>query len=262
MIILGYAMAMAMGLTLGMIGAGGSILTMPILVYVFGVSPYLATTYSLFLVGTTAAVGTITYSLKSQIDFMKAMLFGIPSIAAVYLTRLHLMPSLPPELLSVNDYSLTLDIFIMILFAILMAVASVLMLRQSHPNKKNLIHSKVLWVVIILEGLTVGMLTGILGAGGGFLIIPALVILVGMDMRVAVGSSLLIIALKSFMGFLADLQAGIAVDYPFLLTFLLFTVLGLSLGFGLSKKVSADGLKKLFGWFTLFMGIFILIKEI
>ena len=197
--ILGYIAAFIMGVTLGSIGGGGSILTVPILVYLMGVTPVTATGYSLLIVGSAAAFGAFRYYRQGLIDMKAAITFAIPSIVAVYLTRAFLMPAIPDQITSV-PFVVSKDIAIMVLFAILMVAAAIMMLRNSKnltPLKDDYHHHSIL---IVVEGAVVGVVTGILGAGGGFLIIPALVLLMGMDMKRAVGASLFIIALKSLIG--------------------------------------------------------------
>lgn len=263
MIILGYISATLMGMTLGLIGAGGSILAVPILVYFLGVPPVTATGYSLLLVGVTALIGGIRYYRKGLVDIRTAAIFALPSLMAVYATRRWLVPIIPDPFFSIGTFVVSKDIFIMLLFAVLMLVAALMMIRSGktlQPPDECKKHRRIL--LIAAEGLVVGALTGMVGAGGGFLIIPALVLLAGLDMRVAVGSSLLIIAAKSVIGFVGDLQAGIVLDYRLLGLFLVCTITGMLFGTVLSKHIPAAKLKQGFGWFTLLVGITIIAKEL
>lgn len=262
--ILGYILAALVGISLGLIGSGGSILTVPILVYVMGVNPVLATAYSLFIVGITALVGGIQNAMLKKVDFKTVLIFGIPSIAAVYATRLWLVPFIPNEIFSIGNFVFTKPIALMLLFAIVMILASFSMIRngkkksgddENRPMSYN-------YPMILLEGSVVGVLTGLVGAGGGFLIIPALVLLARMPMKLAVGTSLFIIAAKSLIGFIGDLQGSEKIDWNLLGIFTAFAVAGIFLGIYLSKKIHGDKLKKAFGWFVLVMGIYIIIKEI
>lgn len=261
--ILGYILAVLVGVSLGLIGSGGSILTVPILVYVMGVNPILATAYSLFIVGSTALVGGVQSAFQKRADFKTVFIFGIPSIAAVYATRMWLVPFIPDELFTIGSLHITKSIGIMVLFAIVMILASVSMIR---PGKKldndedAPMHYN--YPLILLEGSVVGLLTGLVGAGGGFLIIPALVILARMPMKLAVGTSLFIIAAKSLFGFIGDLQGSQIIDWKLLGSFTGLAVIGIFIGIYLSKKISGDKLKKSFGWFVLVMGIYIFIKEL
>lgn len=263
MVIIGFLLAALVGISLGLIGSGGSILTVPILVYVLGVEPVLATAYSLFIVGSTALVGGVQSAIQKRVDFKTVLIFGIPSIAAVYATRLWLIPLIPAEIVSISGLVITQSIALMLLFAVVMILASVSMIR---PSKKTVSDDSAPMVynypMILLEGAVVGVLTGLVGAGGGFLIIPALVVLAKMPMKLAVGTSLFIIAAKSLIGFTGDLQGSQVIDWNLLLVFTGFAVVGIFVGILLSKKVPGEKLKKAFGWFVLVMGIYIIVKEL
>ena len=203
--IVGYLAALVIGLSLGLIGGGGSILTVPVLVYLFHVNPEVATAYSLFIVGATSLVGVYPKYRLGDVNFKTALIFGVPSIAAVYLTRLLLVPMIPKTLFIVGDFHFTKALFLMLLFAVLMVFASISMIRK--PKNPRLSEGPQVfnYPLILLEGTIVGILTGLVGAGGGFLIIPALVVLSNLPMKQAVGTSLLIIAAKSLIGFTGDL---------------------------------------------------------
>lgn len=263
MIYLGYFLAAIVGVSLGLIGSGGSILTVPILVYVMGVNPVLATAYSLFIVGSTALVGGVQSAIQKRVDFKTVLIFGIPSIAAVYATRMWLVPLIPHELFTIGSLVVTKAIALMLLFAVVMILASISMIM---PGKNKAIDENAPlsynYPMILLEGAAVGMLTGLVGAGGGFLIIPALVLLARMPMKLAVGTSLFIIAAKSLIGFIGDLQGNQVIDWKLLGAFTGFAVIGIFIGIVLSKKIHGDKLKKFFGWFVLVMGIYIIIKEL
>lgn len=261
--LLGYFLAVLIGVSLGLIGSGGSILTVPILVYVMGVNPILATAYSLFIVGSTALIGGVKSAFQKRADFKTVFIFGIPSIAAVYITRMWLVPIIPAELFSIGTLVITKSIGIMVLFSIVMIVASVSMIKPGKEldNDENTT-LKYNYPLILLEGTFVGLLTGLVGAGGGFLIIPALVIFARMPMKLAVGTSLFIIAVKSLIGFIGDLQGTQVIDWSLLGSFTGLAVFGIFIGIFLSKKISGDKLKKSFGWFVLVMGIYIFIKEL
>lgn len=261
--ILGFILAAIVGISLGLIGSGGSILTVPILVYVLGTDPVLATAYSLFIVGITSLVGGAQSAIQKRVDFKTVLIFGIPSVATVYATRMWLVPMIPQELFSIGSLEITKPIALMLLFALVMILASVSMIRpgknidagEDAPLTYN-------YPLILLEGAGVGLLTGLVGAGGGFLIIPALVILARMPMKLAVGTSLFIIAGKSLIGFIGDLQGSQIIDWKVLGSFSAFAIAGIFIGILLSKKIPGDRLKKAFGWFVLIMGIYIIIKEI
>lgn len=259
--IIGYVLAIIVGISLGLIGSGGSILTVPILVYIMAVNPVLATAYSLFIVGSTALVGGIKSALLKKVDFKTVLIFGIPSILAVYFTRAYLVPIIPDSLLTLGDFELTKSIALMLLFAIVMIMASISMIKPSKNKLEEDIPMEYNYPMILLEGSLVGILTGLVGAGGGFLIIPALVILAKMPMKLAVGTSLFIIAAKSLIGFIGDVQTTPDLDGSLLLIFTAFSVLGIFIGIALSKKIDGSKLKTAFGWFVLIMGIYIILKE-
>ena len=263
MLVTGYILSILMGAVLGSLGAGGSILILPILVYFIGINPILATSYSLIIVGLTALIGSFNYVRNKQINFSIALIFAIPSLITVYLTRRYFLPTLPDNL-SLFNIIINKDLFIMILFSVLMILAAFFMIRSKEIKNKNNISKPHLIsnIIIIIEGIAVGFFTGIIGAGGGFLIIPALVLLSGLDMKTAIGSSLFIIFIKSLFGFIGDHQSNVTIDYNILLGIMSFTIIGLFLGVGVSKKMNSYILKKTFGWFTLLIGFLIIIKEI
>ncbi len=261
--LLAYLVAIIIGITLGLIGAGGSILTVPVLVYLAGVEPVLATAYSLFVVGTTALVGGIRNAFKKRVDYRTAAAFGIPSILAVYATRAWLMPAIPEQINIAGSLMLPKGTGLLLLFAGLMVITSLVMIRNGNSEIDKLENqggSKNV-AIILFEGVGVGMLTGMVGAGGGFLIIPALVLFAGLEMKLAVGTSLFIIAAKSLIGFTGDIQIGTAIDWKFLLLFTGFSILGIFIGIRLNNVIDGRKLKKGFGWFVLAMGIYMIIKE-
>lgn len=259
--IIGYILAILVGVSLGLIGSGGSILTVPILVYIMAVNPVIATAYSLFIVGSTALVGGIQNALLKKVDFKTVLIFGIPSIAAVYLTRAYLVPMIPDTIAEIGDFIITKSIALMLLFAIVMIMASLSMIKPSKSIDDENQPMQYNYPMILLEGTLVGVLTGLVGAGGGFLIIPALVLLAKMPMKLAVGTSLFIIAAKSLIGFIGDVQSTPNLDWSLLLTFTGFSVIGIFIGITLGKKINGAKLKTAFGWFVLIMGIYIIVKE-
>lgn len=262
--IIGFFLAALVGISLGLIGGGGSILTVPILVYVLGINPVLATSYSLFIVGSTSLVGAFNNYRKGLVSIKTALLFGLSSITTVFITRKILMPAIPEVLFSNSHFHITQATATMVLFAILMLMASIAMIRNKDEGEelavKNDGHSTQLGK-LLLYGIGIGLATGFLGAGGGFLIIPALVLLIKMPMKKAIGTSLLIIALNSLIGFTGDI-GHFVIDWTFLISITLIAVTGIFIGGFFAKKINDEKLKKAFGWFVLVMGIYIIIKEV
>ncbi|MDX1773512.1 sulfite exporter TauE/SafE family protein [Oceanihabitans sediminis] len=259
--ILGYLGALLIGVVLGLIGGGGSILTVPILVYLMFVNPVTATAYSLFVVGISALVGAIRNIQKGLVDFRTAIVFAVPAFIAVYITRKFIVPAIPEELFSIGNFLVTKNIAIMLFFAIVMLIASISMIKN---NRKDSCEETIIqynYPLIVIEGFVVGILTGIVGAGGGFLIIPALVLLAKLPMKKAVATSLLIIAIKSLIGFIGDVE-NLDIDWIFLLSFTSISVVGIFLGIYLNKFIEGKKLKKGFGWFVLIMAIYIILKEL
>jgi uncharacterized membrane protein YfcA len=262
--IFGLLASTLIGISLGLIGGGGSILTVPVLVYLFNVDPVLATAYSLFIVGLSSLVGAFPKYKAGMIDLKTALVFGVPSIIAVFVTRKVLVPAIPATLFEIAGVSVTKALAMMILFAVLMVAASVSMIRDKKKEEQATDEPRVFnYPMILLEGAIVGVLTGLVGAGGGFLIIPALVMLSKLPMKQAVGTSLLIIAAKSLIGFTGDVMENAAqMDWTLLSVVTALAVVGIFIGNQLSKKVDGAALKKGFGWFVLVMGIYIIIKEL
>lgn len=260
--IVGYLASILIGVALGLIGGGGSILTVPVLVYLFTVDAVAATAYSLFIVGITSAVGCVNYFRKGLVNIKTAIIFGIPSIVAVFLTRAYIVPAIPKVVFQIGEFVVTKSILMMVLFAILMIAASYSMIKKD--KKKNqtgdIQPQQFNYPLILVEGLVVGLLTGLVGAGGGFLIIPALVVLSKLPMKEAVGTSLVIIAAKSLIGFLGE-GGSTVIDWTLLLSVSGFAIAGIFIGTLLSGKIDGAKLKPAFGYFVLIMGLYIIIKE-
>ena len=261
--IIGYTAAVFIGISLGLIGGGGSILTVPVLVYLFNINPVLSTSYSLFVVGSTSLVGAFTNYRKKLVSIKTALLFGLSSITTVFLTRKVIIPIIPEKIFSIGSFVVTQSLLTMVLFAILMVLASVAMIRSGEEKEKKdaISERKINLPKLLLYGVAVGIATGILGAGGGFLLIPTLVLLVGLPMKEAVGTSLLIIALNSLIGFTGDI-GHFDIDWFFLFKVTAIAVAGIFIGGLIGKKIKGEKLKKGFGWFVLAMGVYIITKEL
>lgn len=261
MLLLGFVGALLMGLVLGLIGGGGSILTVPIMVYFLDVNPILATAYSLFIVGITAFVGAVRNFQNQLVDFKTGIIFAIPAFIGVYIARAYFIEMIPNEIIILSAV-LQKGTAIMIFFSLIMLLASYFMIRENNNEIKSstLNYSK---LILSIEGLVVGILTGIVGAGGGFLIIPALVLFAKLPMKKAVATSLMIIAIKSLFGFIGDLgNVNLIFDWPLLILFTILAVIGIYFGIYLTKFIEGKSLKKGFGWFVLVMAFVILFKEI
>ncbi|MCZ8355321.1 MAG: sulfite exporter TauE/SafE family protein [Cyclobacteriaceae bacterium] len=256
--ILGYIASIFVGFVLGLLGGGGSILSIPILVYLFGIEPVLASAYSLFIVGTTSMVGAVPKYKQQLLNIRTGLIFGIPSIIAIFFTRKWVVPAVPEMVWQTDYFLLSKRMLILGIFAILMVLASFSMIRGRREITSNSTKFRTFWVVI--EGLLIGFLTGLVGAGGGFLIIPALVFLTGLKFKTAVGTSLFIIAINSLSGFLGDVL-NYQIDWIFLLSISALAVLGIFIGNHYANRISGVVLRKAFGWLTLLMGSWILLKE-
>jgi uncharacterized protein len=256
---IGYFTSILIGISLGLIGGGGSILTVPVLVYIFSMDATAATVYSLFIVGITSAVGSVNYFRKGLINIKTALVFGIPSIMGVFITRVLLVPAIPDPVFTFGTYSVTKHILVMLLFAILMIVASYSMIRKATVpgnNKDDYFN----YPLIVIQGFAVGVITGLVGAGGGFMIIPALIFMLKLPMKEAIGTSLLIITANSLLGFFSSAN-HINIHWGFLFTISAFAIAGIFIGMSLSKNIDGNRLKPAFGWFVMAMGIYIILKE-
>lgn len=251
-----------MGISLGIIGGGGSILTVPILVYFFSKDPLVATTDSLFIVGMTALFGALISARNKLVDYKTGVLFAVPSFAGVFAARKFILPRIPDVLFSSNDSALTKSLLVMVCFAILMIMASrAMILSGGSTILSTEIDAPVGFPAVIFKGFLVGITTGFVGAGGGFLIIPALVLLLKIPMKIAVGTSLAIIAVNSLFGFVISQSAHI-IEWKLLQTISGIGVLGILIGQKFGSQVNENLLKQSFGYFVLFVGSFVLIDQV
>ncbi|MBC7745778.1 MAG: sulfite exporter TauE/SafE family protein [Flavobacterium sp.] len=257
--IAGYIASLLIGVSMGLIGGGGSILTIPILVYLFSISPTIAISYSLFIVGFTSLVGAFNNYRKGLVNFKTVLLFGSSSITTVFIARKFIIPFMPNVFFRLGSFEITHSLFVMVVFAILMLAASVSMIRIRKVAAEKQTKEKP--GMLVIYGVVIGLVTGFLGAGGGFLLIPALVILMRLPMKEAIGTSLLIIALNSLIGFLGDIGRH-AIDWKFITTVSAIAIAGIFIGGYYNQRVNSDKLKKGFGWFVLVMGIYIIVKEL
>lgn len=256
--VLGYLGALCIGIVLGITGGGGSILTVPILVYVLQLNPVIATAYSLFVVGTSSAFGSIQNFRKGLVDVRSAVRFALPSVLGVYLTRKYLVPEIPDPLFYFASFQLTKATFLMVIFAVVMVLAAVSMLKNKKENPVPEITNP---YRSLIQLFFVGVLIGLIGAGGGFLIVPALIKLARLTIKKAIASSLLVITINSLIGFSGDIQ-NIEIDWFFLLSFTALSAVGIFIGLYLQKFINEKLLKKIFGIFILLMAIIIFYKEL
>ncbi len=258
--LIGYFMALLIGISLGLIGGGGSILAVPVLAYLFSLDEKVATAYSLFIVGVASLVGGIRQNRNKNVDWRTAIVFGIPAIISVWIVRHYVIPVLPDILFNLGNFELTRRMGMFGLFSLLMIWAAWSMLSNK-KRKGGTGEVKYNYSLILLEGLIVGAITGFVGAGGGFLIIPALVVLANLEMKKAIGTSLIIIAFKSILGFLLGDALTTTIDWNFLLGFSAITIVGIFLGVYIGKFIDGKLLKKGFGSFIILMAVFIFIME-
>lgn len=259
--ITGYCAAFFVGLVLGLLGGGGSILALPVMVYLFGITDTaLATAYSLFIVGVASLIGTFRNVRSRLVQPKTALLFSIPAVITIAIARRLILPSLPPEIRLTDDLAFGKDIFIMLLFSILMILASIPMIRG---QKERAGAKRPRPGILMFFGAIVGTISGMVGAGGGFLIIPALSIFMKVPIKTAMATSIMIIAINSLAGFAAEMfNPALRFDWKFLLIFTTIAAAGLLTGLYLAKHIQAEKLRKAFGIFVLGIGVFILVTEI
>ena len=257
--IFGYLAAIFIGIVLGLIGGGGSILAFPILVYLFKIDADQATCYSLFIVGFTALVGTLKQYRLGNLQIKSGLIFAIPSVISLLIIRNIVLPKIPSSLFVINHFVFTKHILIMVVFALLMIAASYSMIKKVELQKEL---KKINYYRLAIIGFLLGIVVGFLGAGGGFLIIPALIFFAGLSIKEAIGTSLLIIFINSSIGFTADIFSGILVNIKLLSIITAMAVAGMFIGTALSKKIDAAKLKPIFGYFILVLGIYILFTEL
>jgi uncharacterized membrane protein YfcA len=255
-----YAFALIIGLSLGLTGGGGSILTVPILVYIANIQPVIATAYSLFIVGFSSLIGTTKYYHKKLVDVKTAFIFALPAFITVWLIRKFVIPAIPDDIIHFGHFIVTKNIFLMLFFAIIMFVSSIKLITGGEKEEKNTKPAP--YSLVLFSGIIVGILSGLIGAGGGFLIVPVLVFFMNLPMKKAVGTSLLIVSINSLIGFTGDLLNLPSVNWEFLLIFSGISSVGVFIGIYFSKFLDANKLKKLFGYFVLIMAVVIVYKEL
>lgn len=258
---LGYIASVLIGVSLGLIGSGGSILTVPVLVYLFHKDALLATTYSLCIVGVSSIAGVISRLRQKLLDYRVILVYGIPSILGVFISRKFILNAIPLKFTVLSNFPISRNNFIMLFFAILMLAAALSMIFGKNRTA-NAGQQPVYGFPLSFFGFLEGLVTGIVGAGGGFLIIPALVLLGKLPMKKAIASSLFIIMIKSLVGFGGDLLHNVPVEWKFLSVMIILATLGIITGNYLNKTMDGAKLKKGFGWFVLLMSLVILFEQV
>ncbi len=258
--ILGFFCALLVGLSIGLLGGGGSILAVPIFAYLFRLDSVTSTAYSLFVVGVIALFGGAQKGYQKLVNWKVAFNMGLPAILGVWSMRKIFIPALPENLIVFQDFILTKRMAMFGLFAVLMALSAISMLHDTR-NQLRSTHTISNPSVLALQGLMLGIITGFVGAGGGFLIIPALVLMAGLNVKTAIGTSLVIIAFNSLLGFLFGDALHLEVQWRLLSTFSLIALLGMLVGNRINKKLNAEQLKKAFAYFIIFMALFIFYME-
>lgn len=247
MVTLTVALAVFVGVALGLLGGGGSILTVPLLAYVAGMDAKQAIATSLLVVGVTSAVGAVSHARAGRVQWRTGLIFGAAGMAGAYIGGV-LARFIPGTMLLIG-------------FALMMIATAIAMLRGRRESVESVEVQRIPMVKVVGEGLAVGLITGLVGAGGGFLVVPALALLGGLPMPVAVGTSLVVIAMKSFAG-LGGYLSTVQIDWTMALMVAAAAVVGALIGARLTAKVNPDALRKAFGWFVLAMSSVILAQEI
>ncbi len=259
--ILGYTGAVLTGLALGLLGGGGALLSIPVLVYLFHIEASVATGYSLFLVGVTALSGAVQNIRNHLVDYKVTLYYGIPSLLTIFSVRRFVIPAMPDILFEVGGFPVDKNHFILLIFCIVLFGAAYKMIRAKEEDETTVGEGKISYTLLIFYAIIIGGFLGLVGAGGGFLIIPALVYLAKLPIKKAIGTSLVLIAVNSFIGFMGDLAGASSIDWLFLLTFAGFSISGILMGGYLSRFIRGNQLKKSFGWFILLIGVYMVMKE-
>ncbi|MDH4474560.1 MAG: sulfite exporter TauE/SafE family protein [Fluviicola sp.] len=255
--IIGFCAALLVGLVLGLLGGGGSILALPVMVYLLHIPASIATAYSLFVIGIAALIGTFQNVRNRLVQPKTALLFSIPAVISIAVARKFILPNLPDKIHIGDQLVFQHDTFIMILFALLMILASIPMIRGQRERQAA---KRPRPGILAFFGIIVGIISGMVGAGGGFLIIPALSIFMKVPIKTAIATSIMIIAINSLAGFSIEMMDP-KIDWKFLLLFTAIAVVGVFIGLFLNKCINAEKLKSGFGFFVLGIGLFILVKE-
>ncbi|HEX5168215.1 MAG TPA: sulfite exporter TauE/SafE family protein [Cyclobacteriaceae bacterium] len=255
----GYLALISIGIILSIIGGGGSLLSVPILVYLFSLDIVMASSYSLFIVGTTSLLGALLKQKEERVDMRSGIIFSGSSVVAIFSTRKWILPSIPGEIMIGDSILLTKRALILTVFALLAMTASLIILLKHDWSSAD--HRKQQLKFLLPVGFMTGMLAGFVGAGGGFLILPALIIFARLPFKVAVVTTLMVIGFNSLLGFLGDVM-NYPINWLFLLIVTSLATFGMLLGHLFSKKIPVHYLRSSFGWIMLITAIVILVKEL
>jgi uncharacterized membrane protein YfcA len=255
-----YTASVVIGLCLGLIGAGGSILTIPVFVYILKTNPVASIVYSMFIVGICSFTGTIISFIKKLVDIKAAVVFGLPSVAGVFVARKLIFPAVPAKLFTIGSFVITKDVFIMLSLAVIMFIVSIKMLKKKPEPVSALQGERKIRAIFFLQGISIGIVTGMLGVGGGFLIAPALLLWLKLPVKTAIGTTLFIITVNSAAGFITS-YATVLIEWSLLIKFAIGTIAGILVGSKLSEKIKADHLKKFLAWFIIITSVYVLYKQ-
>lgn len=262
--LVGYAAALLIGALLGVVGGGGAILTLPVLVYAYAIGPGVATMYSLFVVGTTSAIGAARYARDGLIDYGAALRFALPAFVAIHLVRNVLVPRIPDTIALPGEMSILKDTIVVGVLVVAMVMSAYGMLRRKPAlaqSSEGPPETRRRAARSMARGFGVGLLTGFVGAGGGFLLVPALALVEKLPMKRAVATSLFVIAANSLFGFLIDIISGKTVAWPMLLTFTGLASLGILVGIRFARRLSENRVRTFFGWFLVLVAGLVTLME-
>jgi uncharacterized membrane protein YfcA len=255
-----YVASLFVGLSLGMVGAGGSILTVPVFIYVLKIDPLTSSIYSMFIVGISSLAGGIRSLFHKLVDLKTMVMFGIPSVTGVLIARKLIFPSIPDQIFSIGAFIVSKKILFMICISTLMFFAAVKMLKASSPKTVNVSSGTQNSGYLFIQGLIVGIITGLFGIGGGFLIVPALYFWTHLPMKKAVGTALLIIAMNSLFSFFTSYSESL-INWGLLIRFSLGAIIGILIGSRIAERIPSNYLKRIFGWFVMAISFYIVIKQ-
>lgn len=256
--LVGYLALICIGIVLAVIGGGGSMLSVPILVYLFSLDIVTASSYSLFIVGTTSLLGVWLKQKEQRIDLRSGLIFCASSMVAIFSTRKWIMHWVPETIMFDDHLLITKRALILGIFSLLAVTASLIVLMKKNWSPRGSGEQRLEFLLPV--GLVTGFLAGVVGVGGGFLILPALLIFARLPFKIAVGTTLLVIGLNSLLGFLGDVM-NYAINWSFLLAITGMAAVGMLLGNFYSSRIPVYYLRLSFGWMMLIIAIGILVKE-